>query len=85
MWLERRPFSGSRQSIDEFVGESADKLVSELKNLGTDYMRSLKLMENMLTDMQDKWQDIDSKSKALKRMGHLLTNATYVFSYRLRH
>ena len=81
MWPERRSASESHPSlkIDDSSIENRDNLVSELQHLGTDYMRSLKSMENILYDMQDKWQHIDHKSKALKRnMGHLLTNAKYV-------
>jgi hypothetical protein len=58
-------------------------LACELEKMGTDYTISIKLMESMLTSMKEKWQNIDRKSKALSKIGHL-TDGQYVFSNHLR-
>jgi hypothetical protein len=54
-------------------------LACELEKMGTDYTISIKLMESMLTSMKEKWQNIDRKSKALSKIGHL-TDGQYVFN-----
>jgi hypothetical protein len=80
MWPERRPLSESRPSTttEASVSENVDTLACELEKMGTDYTISIKLMESMLTSMKEKWQNIDRKSKALSKIGHL-TDGQYVF------
>lgn len=56
-------------------GDNGDKFVSDLEYLGTDNMRSLKSIKNILTKMQEKIVKIDSQYKTLKRMEHLLNNS----------
>ncbi|XP_046637037.1 uncharacterized protein LOC124315415 [Daphnia pulicaria] len=73
LWPERRPLSESRPSTttEASVSENVDTLACELEKMGTDYTISIKLMESILTSMKEKWQNIDRKSKALSKIGHL--------------
>lgn len=65
------------------VSENVDTLACELEKMGTDYTISIKLMEIILTSMKEKWQNIDRKSKALSKIGHLTDGQQYVFPNRL--